>query len=83
MKDSDVIDLSRKIKKSVYELATDLESKNEIEDAFDIALDEEDNQKISNLSVMLEIYDEAENYLQTTLNVAFDQLDKLLYGELK
>ncbi|MGJ0300762.1 division plane positioning ATPase MipZ [Aliarcobacter cryaerophilus] len=83
LKDSDVIDLSRKIKKSVYELATDLESKNEIEDAFDIALDEEDNQKISNLSVMLEIYDEAENYLQTTLNVAFDQLDKLLYGELK
>lgn len=83
LKDSDVIDLSRKIKKSVYELATDLESKNEIEDAFDIALDEEDNQKVSNLSVMLEIYDEAENYLQTTLNVAFDQLDKLLYGELK
>lgn len=83
LKDSDVIDLSRKIKKSVYELATDLESKNEIEDAFDIALDEEDNQKISNLSVMLEIYDEAENYLQTTLNVAFDELDKLLYGELK
>ena len=83
LKDSDVIDLSRKIKKSVYELATDLESKNEIEDAFDIALDEEDNQKVSNLSVMLEIYDEAENYLQTTLNVAFDELDKLLYGELK
>lgn len=83
LKDSDVIDLSRKIKKSVYELATDLESKNEIEDAFDIALDEEDNQKVSNLSVMLEIYDEAENYLQTTLNVAFEQLDKLLYGELK
>ena len=78
-----MIDLSRKIKKSVYELATDLESKNEIEDAFDIALDEEDNQKVSNLSVMLEIYDEAENYLQTTLNVAFDELDKLLYGELK
>ena len=77
LKDSDVIDLSRKLKKSVYELASDLDSKKEIEDAFDIALNEDNNPKINNLSVMLEIYDEAEIYLQSTLNPAFVELDKI------
>lgn len=78
LKDSDVIDLSRKLKKSVFELATDLDSKKDIEDAFDKALDESDNSKINTLSIMLEIYDEAENYLQTTLIPAFSELDKVL-----
>lgn len=83
LKDSDVIDLSRKLKKSVYELATDLDSKKEIENAFDIALNEEDNSKIASLSIMLEIYDEAENYLQTTLIPAFNELDKALTKDKK
>lgn len=78
LKDSDVIDLSRKLKKSVYELATDLDSKKEIENAFDKALDENDNSKITSLSIMLEIYDEAEDYLKTTLIPAFNELDKAL-----
>ena len=78
LKDSDVIDLSRKLKKSVYELATDSDSKKEIEDAFDKALDENDNSKINSLSIMLEIYDEAEDYLKMTLIPAFNELDKVL-----
>ncbi len=78
LKDSDVIDLSRKLKKSVYELATDLDSKKGIEDAFDKALDENDSSKITSLSIMLEIYDEAEDYLKTTLIPAFDELEKAL-----
>ncbi len=83
LKDSDVIDLSRKLKKSVYELATDLDSKEEIENAFDIALNEDDNSKIASLSIMLEIYDEAENYLQTTLIPSFNELDKALNKDKK
>ncbi len=83
LKDSDVIDLSRKLKKSVYELATDLDSKKGIEDAFDKALDENDNSKITSLSIMLEIYDEAENYLQTTLIPAFNELEKALNKDYK
>lgn len=83
LKDSDVIDLSRKLKKSVYELATDLDSKKGIEDAFDKALDENDNSKITSLSIMLEIYDEAENYLQTTLIPAFNELEKALNKDCK
>lgn len=78
LKDSDVIDLSRKLKKSVYELATDSDSKKGIEDAFDKALDDNDNPKITSLSIMLEIYDEAEDYLKTTLIPAFNELDKAL-----
>jgi hypothetical protein len=78
LKDSDVIDLSRKLKKSVYELATDLDSKKVIEDAFDKALDEDDSTKINSLSIMLEIYDEAEDYLKTTLIPAFNELEKAL-----
>lgn len=83
LKDSDVIDLSRKLKKSVYELATDLDSKKGIEDAFDKALDENDSSKITSLSIMLEIYDEAENYLQTTLIPAFNELEKALNKDCK
>ena len=83
LKDSDVIDLSRKLKKSVYELATDLDSKKGIEDAFDKALDENDTSKINNLSIMLEIYDEAEDYLKTTLIPAFNELDKALNKDKK
>ena len=83
LKDSDVIDLSRKLKKSVYELATDSDSKKGIEDAFDKALDEEDDSKITSLSIMLEIYDEAENYLQTTLIPAFNELEKALNKDCK
>ena len=78
LKDSDVIDLSRKLKKSVYELATDSDAKKGIEDAFDKALDENDGSKITSLSIMLEIYDEAEDYLKTTLIPAFDELEKAL-----
>ncbi|WP_419675629.1 hypothetical protein ACN2CX_07925 [Aliarcobacter butzleri] len=83
LKDSDVIDLSRKLKKSVYELATDLDSKKGIEDAFDKALDEDDSSKITSLSIMLEIYDEAEDYLKTTLIPAFKELDKALNKDKK
>jgi len=83
LKDSDVIDLSRKLKKSVYELATDLDSKKGIEAAFDKALDENDTSKINNLSIMLEIYDEAEDYLKTTLIPAFNELDKTLNKDKK
>lgn len=77
LKDSDVIDLSRKLKKSIYELASDIDSKKEIEDAFDKALDDNDISKVNNFSTMLEIYDEAEIYLQSTLNPAFNELDKI------
>ena len=83
LKDSDVIDLSRKLKKSVYELATDSDSKKGIEDAFDKALDDNDNSKITSLSIMLEIYDEAEDYLKTTLIPAFNELEKALNKDCK
>jgi hypothetical protein len=46
-------------------------------------LNEDDNSKIASLSIMLEIYDEAENYLQTTLIPAFNELDKALIKDKK
>ena len=67
----------------MYELATDSDSKKGIEDAFDKALDDNDNSKITSLSIMLEIYDEAEDYLKTTLIPAFNELEKALNKDCK
>lgn len=56
LKDSDVIDLSRAEKKSVFEIATDRDYKKSLEKQFDKALDKNDNNTVSFLAVTLQIF---------------------------
>ena len=76
--DSDTIDLSRKVGKSVYEIATDTDTKKSLEEAFDNSLDVDDNEKIDLFSELLSIYDESIIYLNSNLKPAFKILDSAL-----
>lgn len=81
LKDSDVIDLSRAEKKSVYEIATDRDYKRKLEKEFDKALDKNDNNTVSFLAVTLQIFDECEEYLEKTLKPAFQTIEKNITGD--
>jgi len=78
LKDSDVVDLSRNLKKSIYEIVEDDETKKALEKKFDDALLKNDTPTIENLSIMLEIYDEAENFFNDYIVPAFNKLDEIL-----
>lgn len=73
--DSDVIDLSRTQKKSVYEIAFDSDTKKGFEKALDEAFDKDDNEKIGILSTLLQIFDESEEYVTKILTPAFKALE--------
>ena len=75
--DSDVIDLSRTQKKSVYEIAYDLNTKEAFEKALDEAFDADDNEKIATLSTILQIFDESEDYVKNILNPAFKMIGEI------
>jgi hypothetical protein len=74
--DSDVIDLSRTQKKSVYEIAFDTNTKDGFEKALDEAFDADDNDKIAQFSTLLQIFDESEEYVTNILTPAFDALEQ-------
>lgn len=76
--DSDTIDLSRNLGMTVFEIAKDESTKAMLEKSFDEALDENNNDKISDLSEMLSIYDESLVYLNTNLLPAFEKIDEAL-----
>ncbi len=76
--DSDTIDLSRKVGKTVYEIATDTETKKALEKAFDDALDTNNNEEIDLYSELLSVYDESITYLDSNLKPAFKTLDAVL-----
>jgi hypothetical protein len=78
LKDSDVVDLSRNLKKSVIEIANDHEMKSQLEEQLDQAFNENNNNSISQLSVTLEIFDEAEEFVQSYLIPAFEKIDEML-----
>ena len=78
LRDSDVVDLSRILKKSVFEIVEDRETKTNLEKKFDDALLNNDTTTIENLSIMLEIYDEAEKFFDEYIRVAFQKLDEML-----
>jgi len=75
LKDSDVIDLSRDMKKSAYELAHDKDVKKALEKSLDEALDKCDDDLVDTYSMMLEVYDESEDFLKDTLIPAFEKID--------
>lgn len=81
LQDSDVIDLSRSQKQSVYELATNRDYKKGLEKEFDKALDKNDNNTVSFLAVTLQIFDECEEYLEKTLKPAFQTIEKNITGD--
>jgi len=74
--DSDVIDLSRTQKKSVYEIAFDDMEKKILEDALDEAFDADDNRRIAQFGTLLQIYDECEIYVASILQPAFEVIEK-------
>jgi MinD-like ATPase involved in chromosome partitioning or flagellar assembly len=78
LKDSDVVDLSRILQKSIYEIVEDKDTKKALENAFDEALLNGDNNTIEKLSIMLEIYDEAENFYNNYIAKAFGKLDEMV-----
>lgn len=78
LKDSDVIDLSRDMKISAFELAKSESQKKAFETALDDAIDRNSTAEISEISTMLEVYDESENFLQTSLLPAFSIIEENL-----
>lgn len=76
--DSDSIDLSRLLKKTVYEIAVDKEMIYILEEDMISAFDSNDNERAKNLSFQYEIYGEAGKYLEEILQPAWVKLDKLI-----
>jgi len=56
--ESDVVDLSRRNGKSIYEIAFDEAEKKALEEMLDDAFDDDDNRSIAQFSTLLQIYDE-------------------------
>lgn len=78
LEDSDVIDLSRTFKKSVYELAND---KNEIENINSKllkAFDDKNNDEIYQYSQILEILEDSKKYKETNIDLAHQILNEVL-----
>lgn len=73
--DSDVVDLSRQVKKSVYEIGEDSEYKYIVEANLSDALRENNNIKAKNLSVEFEILNEAVAYNKEVLTPAWEVID--------
>lgn len=76
--DSDVIDLSRRLKKTVSEISQDKDIKEQLEKAFDEALEKNDNKLIGEYSLTLEIYDDSEKYLNEVLVPSFEVIKENL-----
>ena len=76
LKDSDVVDLSRIMKKSCYELSKDDKTKQIFEDKLDEAFDKDDEKAIANMSVMLEILEDADDFYKTNLIPAYEIIAK-------
>jgi hypothetical protein len=74
--ESDVIDLSRQNGKSVFEIAHDKEKKEALEALLDEAFDADDNRKIGQISTLLQIFDESEEYVEKILTPAFEVIEK-------
>jgi len=81
--DSDVIDLSRKNKKSVFEISQDQETKKKLEKILDKAFDENNNLTIARMSIMLQVVDESQEYLRDILTPAFNAISKYMVHEEK
>jgi len=74
--ESDVVDLSRRNGKSIYEIAFDEAEKRALEEMLDDAFDDDDNRRIAQFSTLLQIYDESEAYVEKILSPAFEVIEQ-------
>ena len=79
--ESDCIDLSRKLKKTVYELAQDEQEKENINQKLLEAFNKNDKNSIYSYSLILEILEDSENYKIEVIDVAHQTLDEVLNGK--
>ena len=79
--ESDCIDLSRKLKKTVYELAQDEQEKENINQKLLEAFNKNDKNSIYSYSLILEILEDSENYKKEVIDVAHQTLDEVLNGK--
>ena len=79
--ESDCIDLSRKLKKTVFELAQDEQEKENINQKLLEAFDKNDKNSIYSYSLILEILEDSENYKIEVIDVAHQVLDEVLNGK--
>ena len=76
--DSDVVDLSRKNKKSIYEISQDQETKQKLEKILDKAFDDGSDLTIGRMSIMLQIFDESEIFVSQILTPAFNMVSRYM-----
>lgn len=79
--ESDCIDLSRKLKKTVYELAQDEEEKQNINQKLLEAFDKNDKNSIYSYSLVMEIFEDSQSYKAEVIDVAHQVLDEVLNGK--
>ncbi len=81
LQDSDVIDLSRTFKKSVFELANDETEIQNINSKLLDAFNNKNNDEIYQYSQILEILEDAKKYKETNIDFAHQVLDEVLNGK--
>lgn len=79
--ESDCIDLSRRLKKTVYELAQDEQEKENINQKLLESFDKNDKNSIYSYSLILEILEDSENYKTEVINIAHQVLEEVLNGK--
>ncbi|MFY9072881.1 hypothetical protein [Aliarcobacter butzleri] len=81
--ESDCIDLSRKLKKTVFELAQDEQEKENINQKLLEAFDKNDKNSIYSYSLILEIFEDSQNYKTEVIDIAHQTLNEILNEKSK
>ncbi|WP_323589025.1 hypothetical protein [Aliarcobacter butzleri] len=81
--ESDCIDLSRKLKKTVFELAQDEQEKDNINQKLLEAFDKKDKNSIYSYSLVMEILEDSQAYKTEVIDVAHQILDEVLNVKFK
>ncbi|MDK2063227.1 division plane positioning ATPase MipZ [Aliarcobacter butzleri] len=79
--ESDCIDLSRKLKKTVFELAQDEQEKDNINQKLLEAFDKNDKNSIYSYSLVMEILEDSQAYKTEVIDVAHKLIDEVLNGK--
>lgn len=78
LKDSDVIDLSRDMKKTAWEIAQDKELGAGLDKQLEEAFQNGDAAAIDNIGIQVEIYGESESYVNNFIKPAHLKIDEIL-----
>ena len=81
--ESDCIDLSRKLKKTVFELAEDEQEKENINQKLLEAFDKNDKNSIYSYSLVMEIFEDSQAYKIEVIDVAHKVIDEVLNVKFK